>query len=88
MEYDKYMKEIDGISLRVREAEILEILIANKGKPLKTIEISDKHFKKYHQNKLTPVNVRNLIFHINSKIYLIKSKVKIGYYIDEEIKIR
>lgn len=87
MEYNEYMKEIDGVSLTPREAAVLEILIASIGKPLKTREIADIHFKKYHENKLSPDHVRVIIFNINQKIYLIKNKVRIGYYIDEEVKI-
>lgn len=59
MEYNQYMKEIDGVSLNPREAEIFEILIANKRKPLKTIEISDKHFEKYHQKKINTKLCKN-----------------------------
>jgi DNA-binding response OmpR family regulator len=90
--YDRKFLRLDGKELTVREAEILEILLENRGKPLTRVELADKYFEKYciediNKECITENNVAVLICRINKKINIIQSKYKVGYYIEEEIEI-
>lgn len=92
MVYDRKFLRLDGEELTVREAEIFEILLENRGKPLTRVKLADKYFEKYciedvSKECITENNVAVLICRINKKTNVIKSKRSVGYYIDEKIKI-
>lgn len=92
MVYDRKFLRLDGKELTVREAEIFEILLENRGKPLTRVELADKYFEKYciediKKDCITESNIGAILCRLNKKINIIQSKYSVGYYIDEEIKI-
>ncbi len=92
MIYDRDFLRLDEKELTVREAEVLDILLENKGRPLTRVKLADKYFEKYclediNKDCITETNIGVVICKINKKFNIIKSKYKVGYYIDEDIKI-
>jgi DNA-binding response OmpR family regulator len=92
MIYDRDFLRLDGKELTVREVEVLDILLENRGKPLTRVKLADKYFEKYciediNKDCITENNIAVLIYRINKKLHIIQSKYKVGYYIDENIEI-
>ena len=90
MLYNFNTKTLNGsIDLAMNEWKIIELLIKMNGQVINAEKIADMLYEKYPQNENVSWNsVRASICRINKKINgLIKNKVNVGYYIDEEIKI-
>ena len=93
MTYNFNNKTLNGnnryIELLRNEWEIIELLIKMNGQPIMAGKIADILHKKHLYSKgPSAISVRTSICRINNKtVGLIKNRVNIGYYIDEDINI-